>query len=146
MGKKYVFTLSIAVELLGGIPNKQELLRLREHYKTFEWNYRSSLLYGFFDGMTVDELTDEKLDLKNVELPISGKQRGGHSRWVVTKPKKYVLRILYLRYRIDQGLNQIEANQLVAKAFSTSDKNDTTQSNIRKATHCKLLGDKEISK
>lgn len=147
MPRKYSFDLQIAIELLGGAPDQNEIKRLTQYYPTFEWNHRSGLLWGFFEGKKYSELVDEKLSIKGISLPINKQSRGAHTSWAVNKTKKYVIRMLYLRYRLDLGMNQIKANATIFKKVPLDSKaKDAGQSSIRKATHCAKLGDKEIEK
>ena len=130
-----------AKDKLGYLPDDNELRRLAEYYPSYEWDHRFRLLHGYFEGKSVREMVSDKLEAKGVvESECSKQSIGGHSRWVVLKVKKTIIRILYLRYRLDQGMSQRKANQRLLKDFG-SEKNtqDGGQSNIRDTTHSPVL-------
>ena len=123
------------------MPDNAELNRLVEYYPTYEWEHRIALLKGYFQGKNISELVDAKLKAKKINKASCSKQSlGGHSRWVKTKVKRTIIRILYLRYRLDQNLTQIKANQeLLYKYHSEKKTVDGGQANIRTMTHSPVL-------
>lgn len=127
--------------MLGGhLPSSEEMNRLVEHYPTYEWEHRFGLLKGFFEGKSVAELVGDKLKAKGTTRPIARQARGGHTRWVLAKARKTVIRLIYLRYRIDEGMTRIRANQKIVAKFSVSQSmEDAGASNIRKTTHSPIL-------
>jgi hypothetical protein len=130
-----------AALILGAAPDAAELSRLVQHYRTYEWEHRNALLYGYFQGRTVSELVQDKLYAKGINpKSCTSRSLGGHGRWVRKKVKKAFVRILYLRYRLDEHLTQREANRRLFEEDKT--KSGLGQSAIRKITHCPLLDGK----
>ena len=132
-----------AKEELGILPDANELERLVEHYPTYGWEHRKLLLHGYFEGKSLRELVADKLKAKGIDIskrpPTS---LGGHSRWVKTKVRWTIIRILYLRYRLDKKLTKIQANQEILRKYpSKKTTQDGGQSSIRKITHCSRLDD-----
>lgn len=123
------------------LPDTWELSRLVEHYPTYKWEHRTALLRGYFEGKTSDELVDAKLIAKAIDKSkLSPQSLGGHARWVKDKVKRTIIRLLYLRYRIDNNLSRIQANQQLLKKYpSTNNAEDAGASTIRKATSCLKL-------
>ena len=114
-----------------------------EHVDQFS-RWRSGerlLLEGLFDGKCHEELVLGKMTAKGLDPSAVGKRaKGGHGRWVVAKIRKAVVRITYLRYRLDQGMTRRQANRKLLSEFSDSKaKNDGGQSSIRKDTHSPVL-------
>jgi len=130
-----------AKEELETLPDDNELRRLVYYYPTYDWEHRFALLHGYFKGKSRSELLDDKLIAKNIDKSQCTPQMlGGHARWVKYKVKRAIIRLLYLRFRLDQELSQIQANQNILKKYP-SDKpaQDVGQSYIRKATHSPIL-------
>lgn len=126
-----------AAEVLGTIPDYEELRRLRKYYPTYEWEHRKALLYGYFQGRLIKQLVEDKLRVKGIEIQTCGpRSLGGHSRWVREKVKRAFVRILYLRYHLDDKVTQREANRQLLQQF------DVGQSAIRKMTHTPVLDNK----
>jgi hypothetical protein len=122
-------------DLLGTIPDTEELARLVDNYPTYKWVHRSALLNGYFQGRTLAQLLKDKLSAKGLNADeLSPQSLGGHGRWVREKVKKTIVRLLYLRYRIDDGFSRIESDQLLLKKFGTDAASDGGQSAIRKMT------------
>ncbi len=124
------------------LPDITELNRLVEYYQTYEWEHRSALLNGYFQGKTVKELVVDKLKAKNIDpSKCSPQSLGGHSRWVKSKVKKAIIRLLYLRYRLDDGMSKMKANQEILKRYPSKSEytEDVGQSAIRKMTHTSIL-------
>lgn len=136
MSEPDVMTLQKALELLGGTPDSDELSRLVEYYPTYERLHRKGLIKGFFSGKSPAEMASNKIDALGVPGVVSKQSKGGHAKWAMAKSHRLVIRLLYLRYRLDEGKSKRQANQLLLqKTWSTSAK-DCGQSNIRKATKC----------
>lgn len=128
------------VEVLGGTPDEAELSRLVLNYPTYEWEHRFALLRGYFEGRTREELVSAKLKALGKDVNFcSPLSKGGHSRWVGQKIHKTFVRLLYLRYRLDEGLTQVRANQKLLKRFGSDGASDAGQSAIRKITHSPVL-------
>jgi len=128
-----------AFDDLDGIPGDEELARLVHYYPTYERAHRKALLRGVFDGKTHTDLVQGKLQAKGIEYPVSGRSKGGHGLWVAAKVRRTVIRLLYLRYRIDHGMSRRQANQTLFQQFTFTDKGDCGQSSIRKATQSPVL-------
>lgn len=121
--------------LEGKIPDSDELDRLVENYPSFKWAHRDALLHGYFRGETLRDLVEAKLRTLNIDIGTrTPRSLGGHSRWVREKVNKTLVRILYLRYRIDDSLNRRAADQMLLKNFSSDRAKDAGQSAIRKMT------------
>jgi len=107
-----------AKEELETLPDNDELNRLVEYYETYEWEHRFLLLNGYFLGKTVKEMVLDKLKAKDIDPSTCSPQSlGGHSRWVKSKVKKAIVRLLYVRYRLDDGMSKKEANQELLKRY-----------------------------
>ena len=76
---------------------------------------------------------------KGLDTSISKQAKGGHGRWVVAKVRKTVIRLLYLRYPINDDMTRIQANQQLVKKFGRSDNLHADQSIIRKYTRSPVL-------
>lgn len=126
--------LEHAKELLGGVPDQEELNRLIYFYPTYVWSYRGGLIKDFFGAKDLEEMIDLKIARKELPIPQKKQQRGGHGRWIKSKLNRLVIRLLFLRYRIDEGLSKIEANQRIYQHVWSTDAKDLGQSNVRKAT------------
>jgi hypothetical protein len=134
MRREPTYTSAHALDDLGGKPDEKELDRLKKHYPTYYLVHRAQLLQGMFDGSSNEELVLDKLTVFGLDATIAKQAKGGHARWVVAKVRKTVIRLLYLRYRLDEGMTRRQADQQLFKRFEFSDR-----SSIRKATHSPLL-------
>ena len=133
------YTLTQALDDLDGPPDYTELVRLVYYYPTYEMAHRKGLLQGFFDGKTQAEMVQDKINTKVGKKQLPKQSKGGHGLWVVSKARKAVIRLLYLRYRLDQGMTKRQANQQLWKQFASSKTTDGDQSNIRNTTRSKIL-------
>lgn len=125
----------LSVEVLGTLPDAEELRRLVKNYPSYEWEHRSALLDGYFAGRTLGQLVEDKLRALGLEpRACSGHSLGGHGRWVWEKVKKTFVRILYLRYRIDGAKTRREAHQHLLQLFYSQKADDAGQSALRKMT------------
>lgn len=139
MSNSELITLQRALELLGDAPGTDELSRLVQYYPTYERPHRKGLIKGFFSGQGPSEMASDKIDALNLPSAVSKQSKGGHTKWAMAKSHRLVIRLLYLRYRLDEGKSKRQANQLLLqKIWSTSAK-DGGQSNIRKATKSSKL-------
>jgi hypothetical protein len=139
MDKEQVYTSAHALKDLGGKPGDTEIERLVQYYPTYQYVHRRQLLQGLFDGKSHEELVLGKMTTKGLNTSISKQAKGGHGKWVVAKVRKAVIRLLYLRLRIDAGMTRRQANQQLVKKFKFSDKPNAGQSIIRKDTHSPVL-------
>lgn len=148
--KKAEEILADAKIRLGGIPDQGELNRLIRYYPTYEWSHRGGLIRDFFQAKDIDEMIDCKLKRKGVVGSSTKQQRGGHATWIRSKLRRLVIRLLYLRYRLDQGMSKREANLKILKEVWPikpqqyyDDKNlvvlDIGQNSVRHATYSKVL-------
>ncbi len=139
------FDLPAALKLLGKSPDAETLARLVANYPTYNWEHRKQLLVGYFSGKTQAEMIADKLKAKVISTPISKQAMGGHGRWVKYKSRSAIIRILYLRYRLDDHLTQIQANARILKLFDYGEDSniETVQSTVRKETYSPIL-DKHI--
>ncbi len=139
MGREPVYTSAHALDDLKGKPSEAEIARLIKYYPTYQYVHRSQLLHGLFDGESHDQLVLGKMTAKGLDTSISKQAKGGHGKWVVAKVRKTVIRLLYLRYRIDDDMTRRQANQQLVKRFTFSNAKDGGQSIIRKDTHSPVL-------
>jgi hypothetical protein len=139
MGSKPAYTSADALVDLGGKPSETEIERLIKYYPTYQYAHRAQLLQGLFDGKSHEELVLGKMTAKGLDTSITKQAKGGHGRWVVAKVRKAVIRLLYLRCRLNDGKSRRKANQEVGKKFKFSNANDGGQSIIRKYTHSPVL-------
>ncbi len=137
--KEHVYNSAMAFDDLDGIPDDDELLRLVRYYPTYERAHRKALLRGIFDGKLHTDLVLMKLQAKGIEYPISKQSKGGHGLWVASKVRRAVIRLLYLRYRLDSGWTRRRANQVLFQRFTFTESGDFGQSSIRKATQSPVL-------
>lgn len=93
---------------LGGMPDNDDIRRLVKRYPSYKLGHRSALLHGLLDGKEHAEIVDETMKAKGVESA-APHQKGGHGRWVAKKVRKVALRLLYLRYRIDEKMSKKHA-------------------------------------
>lgn len=122
-------------EILGEMPPVQEFERLVENYPSYKLDHRDALLRGFFQGKLLREIVEDKLTALGINVAqCSPLSRGGHARWVCEKIKKTIVRFLYLRYRCDEGLTRIQADQRLLQQFASDKAKDAGQSAIRKMT------------
>jgi len=130
-----------ALKELETLPDDGELRRLVDYYPSYGWEHRTALLLGYFQGKSRSELVDDKLIAKNIDKSqCSPQMLGGHARWVFFKVKRAIIRLLYLRLRLDQGFSKIQANQQILYKYpSEKSTQDGGQSYIRKATHSPIL-------
>lgn len=139
MGREPAYTSDQALVDLGGKPSEDELARLVEYYPTYKYVHRFQLLHGLFDGKSHEQLVLGKMTAKGLDTSISKQAKGGHGKWVVAKVRRAVIRLLYLRYRLNDGLTRRQANQQLVKKFSLSNAKDGGRSSIRKDTHSVVL-------
>ena len=140
MARKRPYTSAQAIADLGGRPPDTEIARLIKYYPTYQYAHRMQLLLGLFNGKSHEELVLGKMTAKGLDPSAVGKQsKGGHGKWVTAKVRKAAIRVQYLRYRIDQELSRVKANQLLLKTFPDSTAKDGGQSSIRKITYSPVL-------
>jgi len=119
-----------AQDELGGDPGAEELDRLVDNYRSYKLNRRKTLPQ-YFTGRTIKELVEDKLAaLGLVSDTLGARSLGGHRRWAREKVNRAILRLLYLRYRIDEKLSRKHANQRVIQRY----KSELGKSAIQKAT------------
>jgi hypothetical protein len=139
MGREPAYTSADALVDLGGKPSDTEIERLVKNYPTYQYVHRIQLLQGLFDGKSHEELVLGKMTAKGLDTSITKQAKGGHGRWVVAKIRRTAIRLLYLRFRLDQDMTRRRANQQLLKKFKFSGKPDADQSSIRKATQSPVL-------
>lgn len=139
MGSEPAYTSADALVDLGGKPDDIELERLKKYYPTYQLVHRTELLQGLFDGKSHEELVLGKMTAKGLDTSITKQAKGGHGKWVVAKVRKTVIRLLYLRYRIDQDMTRRQANKQLINRFAFSEELHAHQSIIRKYTRSPML-------
>jgi len=139
MGSEPAYTSARALVDLGGKPDDSEIDRLKEYFPTYQIVHRTQLLQGMFDGSTVEEIILGKLTAKGLDTSITKQAKGGHGRWVKAKILRTVIRLLYLRFRLDLGMTRRKANQELLNRFFLLATPESGQSSIRKATHSPVL-------
>jgi len=132
-------TLREAMNYLRYKPDSVELDRLVEYFPTYKLAHRRSFLKGFFEGKGVSDLVADKLRAKGIDQSLNKTSKGGHARWVKAKSRRLVIRLLYLRLRLDDRLTKRKANQWIFKNIWSTSAADGGQSNIRKATNSPKL-------
>ena len=129
-------------EDLGGKPSEDEIARLRKYYPRYEFPRRLPLLEGLLWGGTDKETTRARLKAEGIDADaLSRRAFTTKLRWTRSKMRRAVLRVLYLRFRCDEKMVQIAANQQLAQKFYTANWRDfeSFQSFIRKHTHSPIL-------
>jgi len=129
-------------EYFNEAPDDDEILRMVEYYPTFSPDYRFGFLIGYFEGLTFNELLKRKLKSQDIDInELSPQSKGGHSKWVGAKVEKILMRILYLRYRLDGDMTRIKANQELMSLFSAKNQKtkDAGQARIRNYTRSSVL-------
>lgn len=138
---KYRYTVDSVKSDLGGIPGKEKLDRLIENYPSYTREHRYALLEGIRDGADPLVMVESKLQAKGIK-DVTKQGKGGHARWVTSKLFRFTVRVLYLDYRIDNGLTKRQANAAILKRLSVLSEADNYESAkriIRKHTaHAKL--------
>ena len=118
---------------LKGIPDEDEIMRLAANYPTFYSKpYRMGFLHELLDGKKHKEMIESYLKAKGIEFP-SRQEKGKATVWVAKKAKKVALRLLYLRFVLDEKLGR-EAAIKELMDWHPHLVGATTISNIRKAT------------
>src|SRR5579863_9940237 len=117
MGSEPAYTSARALIDLGGKPSETEIERLIKYYPTYQYAHRAQLLQGLFDGKSHEELVLGKMTAKGLDTSITKQAKGGHGRWVVAKIRRAVIRLLYLRYRLDKKMSRRKAHQEILRQF-----------------------------
>ena len=131
--KPFVITPAKAVEILGGVPNSDEINRLKDAYCTYDFPRRGLFLQKYFNTDSLKSLTEDRVTLEHGQQATSIQSKGGYGNWVRSKSRRLVVRLLYLRYTLDEGCTRRQANQKINQLTWL----DYTQSSIRKATQLK---------
>lgn len=135
---------------LGKLPDEKEFQRLIEYYDTYAWEHRLGLLRGYFQEKTVQELVEAKLIAKSIPQPLSRYEKGAHTKWVIDKVKRTIVRLKFLRYTLDDGLNQQHARSKLNKEYGSNKKtkhgDDAGASNIEKMTRSEVFRQKHPDK
>lgn len=141
MAKTSAIELGVVNDCLEGTPDTDELKRLVKYYPTYKLNYRAVFLEGFFNGDSYPELVAKKLSAKGIESPLTDQEKGGHGKWARSKAVKVLMRLLYLRFRLDKGMTRRQANREILSLFPPSAPiyKASKQSTIRKNTSSKVL-------
>lgn len=139
-----------AAEELGTPPNEEELQRLIEYYDTYSLEHRLGLLRGYLEGKSVEDLVKAKLKAKFIIQPLTKQQKGAHTKWVIDKVKRTIVRLLFLRYTLDDGMTQQQARSLLNKDYGSYKKtkagDDAGASNIERMTRSKIFRKKHPDK
>jgi hypothetical protein len=146
MASKYVYTTADALKDLGGFLTDAEMTQLVKYYPTYGNAHRKGILPGILEGKSNEEILSSKLNAKGIDQKLLGKRsKGGHARWVVSKLRRAVIRILFLRYCLDEKQLRRVANRQLLKLFSSDEDSDSGRSGIRKSTQSSRV-DSAISK
>jgi hypothetical protein len=124
---------------LGGTPSSEEVSRLVEYYESYRLVHRKNLLQRLLSGEGHAQLLNGKLVDKSLPSSQTKQSKGGHGRWVTSKVRIVAMRVLYLRYRIDDGLTRRHANQKLLQKFTRTESVKKGQPAIRRATRSPLL-------
>lgn len=137
-----------AKEELGVLPDDKELERFIECFPNFTFKYRENLLKKYFElEKNEEELESRKeakikdklrlviLEAKGIkDEDISSQQKGAIHSYIVKKVRSIIIRILFLRYHLDEGKTRVKANNLLLQRFDSKVAEDVGQSAIRKHT------------
>ena len=153
MAGKHVYTTADALSDLDGFPTEAvmsreaEVNRLVKYYPTYAKAHRQGILPGILQSKSNKEILASKLDAKGIDQhSLSKRSKGGHGHWVVSKVRRAVIRILFLRLCLDHKKSRRAANsELLGKFHSDKAMSDGGKSGIRKATRSSLV-DSAISK
>ncbi len=132
------------IKALGGKPSIEELERLVEHYPKYGEVRRYGVLYGFFEGMTPDDIVKYKIDDEAIGasslIEFNGSHsKGGHYAWVGPKIKNLIFRILYIRM-MNEGMSRIQARNMLEKEnFGLGAFMSLSKKSIRTITKSDLL-------
>lgn len=88
---------------LDGIPDLAEIRRLADCYPSYAKAWRTGLLQGILDGKSHTEMVAAKMRAKGVAT-VTPQAKGGYATTIPAKLRKTAIRMLYLRYRLDQGM------------------------------------------
>lgn len=112
------YSIEQAISDLGGIPSDAELARVVRYYPSFKKPYRAQLLKGMFEGKSQKEIVAGKIEVEGLSTQMSAQSKGGHGKKVAAKIRRTAIRLLYLRYRLDEKVSQIKANNLLLLRFT----------------------------
>jgi hypothetical protein len=134
------YELEDAANDLGGGATNTDIDRLYTYYETFKLPQRRQFVETMLSGKTLRELDKQRQVTVGMGDPKSPQAKGGRSGWARGQLKKTVIRILYLRHRLDEKLGKRVANQLLLQKFyKDSTAQDAGQRSIRQATATPLL-------
>jgi len=138
MNKKPRYTVEEAMADLGEAPNKDEVERLAKYYTSYQVKkHRKGFLQGVFEHKSIGQLALDKSNNVDFKGEVTNQHLGGHAKWVVAKLRTMVIRFLYLRYFLDEGLSRIKSNSAILQhkiLFVDPDNVQSVKSTIRKAT------------
>jgi hypothetical protein len=145
--KKYSYSVEDIKNDLGGLPPAWEILRLVEYYPTYKLSHRRALLEDIQDGSTPLVIAQNKVKAKSIDHDLITKQgKGGHVKWAISKLRRFTIRIIYLRLRLDKEMRRRAANAEVYKSISFYDEIDSYESikrTIRASTLSPILDQQE---
>jgi hypothetical protein len=146
MAGKHVYTTVDALNDLGGSLEEAEVIRLVKFYPTYAKAHRQGILPGILKGKSNAEILSSKLDARGIdEHSLSKRSKGGHLHWVVSKLRRAVIRILFVRLCLDQKKSRRLAHVELLERFSSDKAKDRGRSGIRKSTQSSRV-DSAISK
>ena len=123
------------MQYLDGEPGYSEVERLKYYYPKYETElHRKNWLSGYLHGKSHRELSMRKIKDQGLDpSKLTLQQMNGHRGWVTKKSKRLIIRLLFLRYAIDQGMSRANANSHPLGIFPTKAE-DFGKSTIRKHT------------
>lgn len=96
-----MFSTDQAIDALDGIPSESELNRLVHFYPQYTKLHRAKLLKGMISQTDHALMIDSHTFLKHGQMLGNG-LKGGYAKAVSAKIRRTVLRLLYLRLRLDK--------------------------------------------
>ena len=135
---KYLFDADLAIAVLGGTPSDHEIQRLVLKYPTYNLPHRKHLISSITDGKSPVFMAKKKLEALG-QTEMCPQQLGPNVKWATAKIRRFVRRMYYLRYRIDQGMTRRQANQrilykLELRSTRTPNSVESRQRTVRRDT------------
>ena len=108
--------------MVGELPTIDELNQLAYYYDSYNDDHRKGILRGFFIEQSGEMILGVKFKAKGLDPATMPPQAlGSHVKWPKQKAEKAMIRLLYLRFRLKDGLSHKQANQQINKLLPFPD-------------------------
>jgi len=117
--------------MVGELPTIDELNQLAYYYDSYNDDHRKGILRGFFIEQSGEMILGVKFKAKGFDpATMTGQELGAEVKWPKAKAEKAMIRLLYLRYRLKEGCNHIQANQKLYQLLPFPDGSKDIQQNM----------------